>query len=236
MKIAFLHGQAHKGSTYNIARGIIGHIDGSAEVAEFMFPKDFGHVFCRGCCACLKDEKKCPDHAAVAPIVEALLAADLIVLASPTYCYCMSGALKAFLEHTGYMWMEHRPAASMFGKTALVVSTSGYEPGSKKVAEQLVDSVEGWGISNVVRYAKAVRSNSWNMVPPPIKASIDAEIPEVAQKVKAAMANPAVSDDMKERFEEMRGIQLMNTWNATDRGHWDNLGWTGDVRPWGNEG
>ena len=43
--------------------------------------------------------------------------ADLIILASPVYVYHVTGAMKALLDHYGYMWMAHRPEEAMFKKT-----------------------------------------------------------------------------------------------------------------------
>ena len=58
MKIVMIHGQNHKGSTYNIGRKIADKI-GTEEIVEFFLPKDLNH-FCRGCYACIDDVTKCP--------------------------------------------------------------------------------------------------------------------------------------------------------------------------------
>ena len=46
MKIAVIHGQSHKGSTYNVAKELCDKLGG--EVTEFFLPRDFDGV-CRGC-------------------------------------------------------------------------------------------------------------------------------------------------------------------------------------------
>ena len=46
MKITVIHGQSHKGSTYNIAKQLCDKLDG--EVTEFFLPKDF-EGYCNGC-------------------------------------------------------------------------------------------------------------------------------------------------------------------------------------------
>ena len=112
MKITIVHGQSHKGSTYNIARILSEKLKG--EVTEFFLPKDFGS-FCVGCNNCFeKSEKECPHYNKLANITEAINEADLIILASPVYVFHATGAMKAFLDHYGYRWMVHRPEEKMF--------------------------------------------------------------------------------------------------------------------------
>ena len=58
MKTVIIHGQSHKGSTYNIAHMLGEKIGG--ELTEFFLPRDFGE-FCTGCTRCfLEHESKCP--------------------------------------------------------------------------------------------------------------------------------------------------------------------------------
>ena len=59
MKIVMIHGQNHKGSTYNIGRKVAGKIGTEEEIVEFFLPKDLNH-FCVGCYACIDDVTKCP--------------------------------------------------------------------------------------------------------------------------------------------------------------------------------
>lgn len=235
MEITVLHGQSHKGSTYQIARQITDIVsEGSADIHEFFFPKDYKGSFCRGCNLCLlKGENMCPDSKEVQPIIEAMVKSDLIVLGSPTYCYGISGSLKTFLDHMGYCWMEHRPYPSMFKKVGLAVSTSGLETGSKKVTAQLADNMRGWGISEVIEYPKAVFSINWENIRPPVKASIEADIPMIAEKVKSVIGKAQANDTVKEAFMAIRAIQQGNVWNKLDREHWEQAGWLADTRPWG---
>ena len=59
MKIVMIHGQNHKGSSYNIGRMIAEKISDENSIQEFFLPKDLNH-FCLGCYACIEDDKKCP--------------------------------------------------------------------------------------------------------------------------------------------------------------------------------
>ena len=131
MNIVIIHGQSHKGSTCHIAHELADKIIGdpregsrpdndtvpqphAGEITEFFLPRDFDD-FCCGCTTCfMKDEEKCPHHEKLAPITEALDAADVIILASPVYVLHPTGAMKALLDHYGWRWMSHRPDEKMF--------------------------------------------------------------------------------------------------------------------------
>ena len=60
LKIAMIHGQNHKGSTYHIGKMLADKIGG--EVEEFFLPKDFGE-FCVGYGNCFgESEVVCPHY------------------------------------------------------------------------------------------------------------------------------------------------------------------------------
>ena len=83
MKIAIIHGQNHKGSTYCIAHNLAEEIGG--QITEFFLPRDFDK-FCVGCTTCFtQNEMKCPHYEMLAPITAAMDEADLIILSSPVY-------------------------------------------------------------------------------------------------------------------------------------------------------
>lgn len=54
MKIAIIHGQSHKGSTYHIAHMLAEKING--DIKEFFLPRDFGE-FCVGCTMCFMESE-----------------------------------------------------------------------------------------------------------------------------------------------------------------------------------
>ena len=76
MKIVLIHGQSHKGSTYNIARMLAEKLGG--EIKEFFLPRDFDQ-FCIGCTNCIiKKESLCPHYEKLAPITKAMDEADSV--------------------------------------------------------------------------------------------------------------------------------------------------------------
>lgn len=75
MKIIVIHGQNHKGNTWNVANILLQDITCEKEVKEFFLPKDLNH-FCTGCYSCLEGRDKCPFWEDKKPIDDAMLVAD----------------------------------------------------------------------------------------------------------------------------------------------------------------
>ena len=57
--------------------------------AEKIFLKDKKINYCQGCGACLNGEKSCPQKDDMGEVLEKMIAADVIVMATPVYFYTM---------------------------------------------------------------------------------------------------------------------------------------------------
>lgn len=64
---------------------------------EKIFLKDKNINYCTGCGYC-NEHKKCSQHDDMAEILEKMVKADVIVLATPMYFYTISGQLKTFID------------------------------------------------------------------------------------------------------------------------------------------
>lgn len=228
MKIVLINGTNHKGSTYNIAHNLALKVGG--EIKEFFLPKDFDSL-CLGCTTCFaKDEHKCPHYEKLKPLTEALLESDLIILASPVYVYHVTGAMKAFLDHYGYMWMAHRPEEVMFKKQALVVSTAA-GAGMKSTNKDMADSLYFWGVAKTYKMGYAVRAVDWNFVTPKLKNKIEKKSNKIAKKI--IKRNGKIKPGFKTKaFFFLMHLLERNGWNQADVDYWKEKGWTGKVRPW----
>ena len=69
MKIALIHGQSHKGSSYHIGRMIAEKVTGENKITEFFLPKDLNH-FCLGCYSCIEGDEHCPFYEEAMRLVE----------------------------------------------------------------------------------------------------------------------------------------------------------------------
>ena len=230
MKIVLINGVNHKGSTYNVAKMLADKVGG--ELKEFFLPRDFDNL-CLGCTQCfMKDEAKCPHYEKLKPITEALEEADLIILASPVYVYHVTGAMKALLDHYGYMWMAHRPNELMFKKQGVCISTAA-GAGMKSTNKDMADSLFYWGVARTYKYGMAVRATNWNGVPEKRKKKIEKSINKLARKIKRRDGKVKPCFKVKAFFFLMHLLERKG-WNEADVNYWKEKGWTGKKRPWKN--
>ena len=231
MKIVLINGVNHKGSTYHIARMAAEKAGGeNSVITEFFLPRDFGS-FCMGCNQCFSvDKSKCPHYEAITPITNALLEADLIILASPVYVYHTTGAMKAFLDHYGYMWMAHRPEDVMFKKQALCVTTAA-GAGMKSTIKDMADSLFFWGVAKTYKIGFAVRAVNWNGVTEKNKKKIESKVNAVAKSIRKNDGRVKPGFKTKAFFFLMHLLER-NGWNKADVDDWHEKGWCGNKRPW----
>ncbi|WP_261854393.1 flavodoxin family protein [Clostridium folliculivorans] len=227
-----LHGQMHKGSTYNITKLFLDKLsDKNPEITEFFMPK---HTpgFCVGCFNCFtKGEDACPHADTVQPIVKEMEKADLLILESPCYVFGMSGQLKTFLDHMGYRWMPHRPHERMFSKIGLVISTAA-GAGTRKVTKDLKNNLFYWGVPKTYCYGKHVGALNWETVKPEKKKQIESEVTKLAEKISREVCNVKPGIKTKVMFKIMKMNQKSNDWNATDKEYWIKKGWINGKNPW----
>lgn len=229
MKITVIHGQNHKGSTYNAAKMLYDKLDG--EVTEFFLPRDF-NSFCVGCNNCFKkSEKLCPHYESLTPITSAMDNADIIIFASPVYVYHVTAAMKTLLDHYGYRWMIHRPEESMFRKQVVCISTAA-GGGMKETTKDIADSTFFWGIAKTYRIGFAVREVTWNDVSEDIKEKIKKQIYSLANKIKKDYDNIKPTIKTKMLFYLMRKLHQKKKITENDYNYWQEKGWLKDKRPW----
>lgn len=228
MKTVIIHGQSHKGTTYQIAHSLAEKIGG--DIMEFFLPKDFGE-FCVGCTKCfMESETKCPHYEKLKLITEVIDAADVIILASPVYVYHATGSMKAFLDHYGYRWIVHRPEEAMFAKQGVCISTAA-GAGMKSTNKDMADSLFFWGVAKRYTFGMGVAAVNWNGVSAKKKKKIERATSGIARKIvrRAGKVKPGIKT--KGFFAIMRMLQK-NGFNQKDVEYWTEKGWIGKKRPW----
>lgn len=75
---------------------------------EKIFLADKTIRFCTGCSLCSMYGKPCPQQDDAAQIVERMIAADVIVMATPVYFYTMSAQMKTLIDRTCARYLEIR--------------------------------------------------------------------------------------------------------------------------------
>lgn len=223
MKVAVIHGQAHRGSTWNCVQIFLQEIiKPGDEIQEFYVNQ---MDFCIGCFQCFSEgEECCPHFAKVAPLAQAIDEADLIVMASPTYVMGMSGQLKAFLDHLGYQWMVHRPRVSMQDKVGVAISTTA-GLGAKGVTKSLRNHYFHWGIPRSYGLGFAVAADSWENVAEKKKERIIHQLKKTARKAAASTGKKQFHPFL---FLYRKVISAMHKNSAgyeRDRDYWIEQGW-----------
>ncbi len=229
MNIVTINGQNHKGSTYHIGRMLAEEIGG--EITEFFLPRDFSE-YCVGCSQCFEvAAEKCPHYEKQQTILNAMDAADVIILTSPVYVYHASAPMKNFLDHQGHRWMVHRPKAEMFKKQAVCISTAA-GAGMKSTNQDMADSLFFWGVPKIYKIGVAVRAVNWKGVPEKRKADIQKIVSKTAKKIQKQNGKVKPGIRTKGFFYIMRMVQKKVGWCEPDVKYWKEMGWTKKVRPW----
>lgn len=230
MRIVVIHGQNHKGSTYNISRVLLDNISVEKEVKEFFLPRDLGH-FCVGCYSCIEDETKCPFYEDKWKIMKEVEEADLLILDTPTYCMAPSAGMKTFIDLTFTYWVSHKPRKSMYSKKAVVISTAA-GAGAKDAIKPVKKTLFYWGISEIHTYPICVQAMNWEGVRASKKEKIKKDMKQLAGKL--SKEKPVrVSLKVKLFFKVMAMMQKGNMGSGeTERKYWEEKGWLGKNRPW----
>ena len=236
MKITVINGTALRGVTYKLKEIFLDNFRDKAEITEFYLPKDCP-AFCAGCKTCfLRDENMCKDREYIAAIEKAVLEADLLVFASPSYVFHVTGAMKAMLDHFGYRWMPHRPAKEMFFKRAIII-TQCLGAGEKSAAKDIKDSLSWWGVSSVKTIGfKLMSEVVWEKIPERKRRTMTDKLNSVAKKTLIALPRkPRVKFAVKCKFFIVRAMQTglgKKDPDYTDYKYWKSNGWIDKTRPW----
>lgn len=122
MKILAICGSPRKGNTYSVLKSIQENYPGID--IKLLKLSEMNFEFCKGCYVCIKKgEDKCPVQDDRDLIIQEMMEADVIILASPVYSHMVSAPMKNFFDRFGFY--AHRP--HFFEKFALSIATcSGY--------------------------------------------------------------------------------------------------------------
>ena len=237
MKITVINGTEKHGVTYKLKELFLEDFKAVAEITEYYLPQDCPS-FCSGCTSCfMNGESTCKDYCYINAIEKSLMQADLIVMTSPAYVMHTTAAMKALLDHFGYRWMPHRPAAEMFGKRAVII-TQCLGAGAKSTAKDIKDSLSWWGISKIGVFKSALMSSIvWNQLPEKKRKKLTKSIKRLAREFLNINYSKSARTKVitKIKFSLCRMIQKQvrkNGAGGLDNEYWFNNGWLDKNRPW----
>ena len=229
MNVAIVNGNARHGSTWHCKELFLEELRKFTDITpfEFTLPRDMPH-FCVGCFNCFfKGEQSCPHAKYMQPIVEALTWADIIVLTSPAYVFDVSGQMKAFLDHLGYMWMVHRPHPSMFRKIGVTITTTA-GAGLSRTAGTMKNSLRFWGTRRVLSFKSAVAASSWDEVKEKKRVKIRRRMRALAEDAIKSLRRVdklPVHPIQRGMFFAIRSMMRKGGFNSRDMEYWKGQGW-----------
>ena len=235
MKVALIHGNTRQGSTWHCAELLLKELATQTEIetTHFFMPKDLSNL-CVGCFSCfMNGEETCPHARQVQPVAKVILEADVIVLASPVYALDVSGGMKNILDHLCYLWISHRPDPRMFCKVGVVISTTA-GAGLTHTIKTMKNSLVFWGVKRVFGFGNRLSAMSWSEVTPKKQYAAQKKAAKLAKKiVMCHQLGPKAPNPIFRRiiFSMMAGAMRKNTWNQTDKTHWEKQGWLSGKRP-----
>jgi multimeric flavodoxin WrbA len=108
MKVIGICGSPRKGNTEWMLETLMRALEDRGAETETLLLRKMDVKMCRGCLACEKGGKlrqgDCVIKDDMAAVYPKLLAADVIILATPGYMGMLSGLLKNFLDRTCAVW------------------------------------------------------------------------------------------------------------------------------------
>lgn len=75
-------------------------------LAEKVFLKDKRINYCTGCGICFNKERSCSQKDDMGEVLEKMIEADVIVMATPVYFYTMNGQMKTLIDRTCSRYTE----------------------------------------------------------------------------------------------------------------------------------
>ncbi len=98
---------------------------------EKIFLKDKTIKYCTGCGICLNGGANCPQKDDMAGILEKMISADVIVMATPVYFYTMAAQMKTLIDRTALRYTEISGKEFYF----IVIAADSSKPAMKRTLE-----------------------------------------------------------------------------------------------------
>ena len=135
-------------------------IDGSKEighVTEKIFVKDKKINYCTGCGSCIDRGKKCSQKDDMAEVLDKMVEADVIVMATPVYFYTMCGQMKTLIDRTCSRYTEITNKDFYF----IVTAADDSKPAMERTLEEFrgfINCLDGANEKGIV-----YGTGAWNM-------------------------------------------------------------------------
>ena len=129
----------------------------SGHNTEKIYVRDKKINFCTGCGTCFQGKKPCPQRDDMSEILEKIVSADIIVMATPVYFYAMCGQMKTLIDRTCARYTEISNKEFYYLITAAV--------GQKRALERTVEEFRGFldCLNNPKEKGIVYGTGAWNI-------------------------------------------------------------------------
>jgi multimeric flavodoxin WrbA len=223
MKIAVVHGQNHKGSTYHITHMLLDNLNCTKEdVSEFYVN---GISDCVGCFQCvMKGEDTCPHRSQIEEMIRAIEEANVIIIDSPTYVLNVSGQLKTFFDHMGYCWISHRPYPTMKQKIGVAISTTA-GAGAKGTTKLIASQMFWWSVGKTYQLPVTVAAMNWDQMSAKRKAKAERKTSNIAKAIQCKLGHVKPGIKARFMFSMMKQMHKGMDYSPVDMKYWKEKGW-----------
>lgn len=151
MKILLISSSPHKekSTTFSLAKEVLNGLSQVKADIETIHLSDFNVMFCKHCEQCHKKILQCPLPDKVNVILEEMLKADGIILASPNYINQVTASMKALFDRSAHFIHCKR----LLGKYIAGVVSSG-----SGQAKEVLDYIKYYGHTCGAQYSGGVSS------------------------------------------------------------------------------
>ena len=135
-------------------------VNGSIEACnptEKIFLKDKRINYCTGCGTCIDRGKKCSQKDDMAEVLDKMIGADVIVMATPVYFYTMCGQMKTLIDRTCSRYTEITNKDFYF----IVTAADDSKPAMERTLEEFrgfINCLDGANEKGIV-----YGTGAWNM-------------------------------------------------------------------------
>lgn len=183
-KVVAFVGSAHKKNTQRAVVQFLNDLQALGGVdCEIVTLSHYRLEMCRGCGLCFeKGEEFCPLKDDRDVLMEKIMSADGIVMATPNYSFQVSGMMKVFLDRFGFAL--HRPR--YFGKAFTSIVSQGIGGGDK-----IVDYLDFLGRNLGFNTVKGARITALDPVPDKTRQKIDKTLAQLSKQFHVKLTKPA---------------------------------------------
>jgi len=183
-KVVAFVGSAHKKNTQRAVVQFLNDLQALGGVeSEIVTLSDYRLEVCRGCGLCFqKGEEFCPLKDDRDALMEKIMSADGIVMATPNYSFQVSGMMKVFLDRFGFAL--HRPR--YFGKAFTSIVSQGIGGGDK-----IVDYLDFLGRNLGFNTVKGARITALDPVPDKTRQKIEKTLAQLSKQFHVKLTKPA---------------------------------------------